>query len=292
MRRGVLGLLVAVGATVVAALTLAAPAGARTRVTMKPGSGHPKTKFVVGFRAPDRTGTIGLVRRRDTLTVAGPKHHRGCISGVDTTLRSHGKGRLIKITLNPKRLGGVWCAGRFRGRIVESQEVVCHLHLACPQIMILPRTIARFSFRVRRAPASAGGGSSGGGTGGGSGGGGSGGGGGTQTQGPTFGGLTSATTCSVPIPQAEPKSRVFRLTWNAATDPVTPSLGIVYEIFYSAAPGGENYSMPVATSPAGLTTYSVSVEGAGAAYFVVRARDQAGLEDQNTVEHEGVSTCG
>jgi streptogramin lyase len=99
-------------------------------------------------------------------------------------------------------------------------------------------------------------------------------------------------TCSVPTPRPELKSRVFTLHWDAATDPVTPSAGIGYEIFYSATPGGENYSTPLVSTPSGTTTYSVSVAAAGAAYFVVRARDQAGLEDQNTAERQGVSVCG
>jgi hypothetical protein len=292
MRRRVRGLLLAVGVASITLFGIGAGALARTRVTLRPGSGHPATKFVVSFRAPDQTGTIDLVRRRDTLSVRGPKRHRGCVSSVNMTLRAHRKGRLVKVTLNPKRLGGVWCAGRFRGRIVEFQQVVCQPHLACPQLMIAPRTIARFSFRVKRAPAKPGSGGSGGGGGTGSGSGGGTGGGGTQTQGPTFAGLITAMTCSVTTPRPELKSRVFTLHWDAATDPVTPSAGIVYEIFYSATPGGENYSTPLVSTPAGTTTYSVSVAAAGAAYFVVRARDQAGLEDQNTAERQGVSVCG
>ena len=88
-----------------------------------------------------------------------------------------------------------------------------------------------------------------------------------------------------------PTVRTVTLTWSAATDPTTPSSQIVYDIFYSSTSGGENYSAPNWTSGAGATSDTVKISGFAAAYFVVRAKDTAGREDQNTVERIAVNTC-
>jgi hypothetical protein len=84
----------------------------------------------------------------------------------------------------------------------------------------------------------------------------------------------------------------YRLAWDPATDPVTPSSQIVYDVFYATAAGGEDFAHPSWTSPPGATGLGVSTPNRAPAYFVVRARDQAGLEDQNTVERQGVNQCG
>jgi hypothetical protein len=274
MKRGVrvagFGLLMA--AAIV--LSLSGVGVAKTRVSLTPASGSSTTRFVVHFRSPDRTGRIGTLRRSYVLRVTGPKARR-CVSAVSVTLRPVVKGHRVTVTLNPKRLGGVWCVGRFRGRITELQRPVCSPHLACPQFIIVLRTVARFSFRVKPATGTSGGGS---GT-------------GSQGQGPTFAGLISATTCIVLTPHPLPEGRSYNLIWNPASDPVTPSSGIVYDIYYSPTPGGEDYTDPTWTTAPGATSYTAGV-GPGPAYFVVRARDQAGHEDQNTVERAGVSICG
>jgi hypothetical protein len=184
------------------------------------------------------------------------------------------QGHISTVRLRPRRHGGRWCAGRYSGSIKETSTIVCGLHPLCPIPAPLTRTITRFSFRVRpRGSHGSGGGS--------------------QTGGPAFAGIVSATTCIVltPQPQPPPQERVYDLSWNAATDPTTPSSGIVYDIYYSPTSGGENYSQPTWTTAPGATNYSASV-AAGPAYFVVRARDTAGHEDQNTVQRQGVSICG
>lgn len=102
---------------------------------------------------------------------------------------------------------------------------------------------------------------------------------------PTFEGLKGAFGCS-PIGQHVP----FELTWNAATDPVTPSSQIVYDIFFSHTSGGEDFSHPTWTTAPGVTSFQTPPVDEPA-YFVVRARDQAGNEDQNTVERLGENPC-
>jgi hypothetical protein len=79
------------------------------------------------------------------------------------------------------------------------------------------------------------------------------------------------------------------LSWTAATDNVTPQSGIVYRIYMATSPGAENFSSPSYVTAAGQTSYSLFVLLTGGNtpignYFVVRAVDEAGNEDTNTVE--------
>jgi hypothetical protein len=102
---------------------------------------------------------------------------------------------------------------------------------------------------------------------------------------PSFEGLQKAFACS-PIARPWP----YELTWKAATDNVTPSSQIVYDIFLSHAPGGEDFSHPTWTTAPGVTSFETPPLNEPS-YFVVRARDQAGSEDQNTLEREGEDPC-
>jgi hypothetical protein len=253
-----------------------AAAQARVRVSMKPGSGRPTTIFAVSFRSPDRTGRLGSVQRTDVLSAGGPKPKAGCVAELSMNLPATRQGRRVRVRLKPRRFGGSWCVGRFHGSVVEHMNSIClqgPAH-ACPLVVIAPRTIARFSFVVKPPPGATGGGGP------------------TQTQGPTFAGLQSAATCIVLTAQVQPRARSYRLAWTAATDPMTPSSQIVYDVYYSTTSGGEDFAHPTWTSPAGATNLTVAVEQPGAAYFIVRARDQAGVEDQNKVERTGVNQCG
>jgi hypothetical protein len=113
---------------------------------------------------------------------------------------------------------------------------------------------------------------------------------GTDTTPPTFSGLQSGYYCTGgPVRPAE--TTPYTLTWQAATDDVTPSSQIVYDVFVSYTAGGENFSQPTWTTPPGVTTYRTPNLPSEGTYFVVRARDQAGNEDQNKVEREGGNIC-
>ncbi len=265
-----------------ALLILAVPAAAigaapSTRVSVRPGSGTPHTHFTLRLRIPVATGTFASVLRRDTVTVSGPRH-AGCVSSAGRILRPARKGARIRLTLSPGR--GSWCAGQWRGAVMQIEVVRCTPGpaRACPLLVIAPRTIARFRFRVRPAsspppppppPPPSG-------------------------DVPTFAGLVSATTCPSPTPQAHllPHPTSYTLTWKAATDPVTSSSGIVYDIFVATSPGGEAYAKATWTTLPGATSFvTPSVPRNGPAYFVVRARNAAGHEDANTVERQGVVQC-
>jgi hypothetical protein len=265
------------------ALSVAAPAGAAaagpsTRVSVTPGSGGPRTHFVFRFRVPVAMGTFGSVIRRDTLSVTGPRGGR-CVSRASTTLRSARKGARAKLTLTPGPAArGGWCAGLWHGTVVQSVVLRCSTNpnQVCPALVVRPQTLARFRFRVKQpqaappAPLPPGG------------------------DVPTFAGLISATTCPSPTPQPQvlPRPNSYTLTWKAATDPVTPSSQIVYDIFVATTSGAENYAQPSATTAPGATSYvTQSAARNGPLFFVVRARNAAGREDQNTVERQGVTQC-
>jgi hypothetical protein len=261
---------------VAAASATAAGLGPSTRVTVKPGSGTAQTHFALSFRVPVATGRTGSLVRTDTLSVRGPRGSR-CQSGVTRVLRPARKGKRVKITLRPAKGRGGWCAGQWHGTVVESEVLHCNptgTHV-CPELVVAPRTIARFTFRVKAAshnpPAPAG-------------------------DVPKFAGLISAITCPSPGPVGPdvimPGNSSYTLTWAAATDPVTPSSQIVYEIFVASSPGGENYVTPTYTTSPGVTSFlTPAMPRGGTVYFVVRARNAAGREDTNTVERQGVIAC-
>lgn len=245
----------------------------RVHISVKPSTGSPTTSFLVSFRAPDRTGRYGPSERRYVLSAIGALGAAGCVANVDRRLpysRLHAR---VHITLVPARLGGRWCAGTFRGAVQEIQGPVCPKRSRCPEFASLVATIGRFRFDVH---SSAGGTKPSG---------------GGDTTPPTFSGLQSAFACT-PGPQRPGQTTPFTLTWKAATDDVTPSSQIVYDIYVSTTAGGEDLSQPTWTTPPGVTTYKTpGLPSHGTFYFVVRARDQAGNEDKNRVEVRGVDPC-
>jgi len=108
---------------------------------------------------------------------------------------------------------------------------------------------------------------------------------------PKFAGLASATTC-VPGPIGGGRMTSYTLRWEPATDNVTRSKKIVYDVYQASAPGGEDFSVPTYTTAAGVTSFvTPQLPADQAVYFVVRARDKAGNSDTNTVERQGQNPC-
>lgn len=94
---------------------------------------------------------------------------------------------------------------------------------------------------------------------------------------PVFGGLQTATA----IDQTH-----VALAWSPATDQATTQASISYRVYTSTTPGGEVFSDPMLTTPAGATgTLLAGMQGGTTFYFVVRAVDAFGNEDTNTVEN-------
>jgi hypothetical protein len=108
---------------------------------------------------------------------------------------------------------------------------------------------------------------------------------------PKFAGLQSATTC-IPGPIRPGEATRYHLRWKPATDNVTPSSKIVYDVYQARKPGGEDFSKPTYTTRPGVTSFNTpKLPASRAFYFVVRARDQAGNRDSNRVERRGVNLC-
>lgn len=108
--------------------------------------------------------------------------------------------------------------------------------------------------------------------------------------GPTFTGLKEATTC-IAGPGLYPTS--YHLSWEPATDSITPSGEIVYEIYQATKPEAEDFSKPTYTTAPGATSFDTPklANETSSFYFVVRARDTAGNEDTNTIEKQGQDLC-
>jgi hypothetical protein len=107
---------------------------------------------------------------------------------------------------------------------------------------------------------------------------------------PTFAGLKSAYVC-FPGPTI-PETAAVHLGWEAATDAVTPSSEITYNVYQATSSGGENYSTPTyTTAPGGIEFETPQLPTSETHFFVVRARDKAGLEDSNTVEKRAENLC-
>jgi fibronectin type 3 domain-containing protein len=100
---------------------------------------------------------------------------------------------------------------------------------------------------------------------------------------PAFSGATGAATQG---------SSAIAMGWNAATDSVTSSANMVYLIYRATTSGGQNYSTPTATTAAGATSYTDSGLSAGTTYYyVVRAKDEAGNIDANTVQRSATTNA-
>jgi len=113
----------------------------------------------------------------------------------------------------------------------------------------------------------------------------------SRGQPPSFAGLKSATTC-IPGPVRLGETTSYHLRWDAAKDKRTRSRRIVYKVYQATASGGEDFSAPTYTTAPGATSFDTpKLPVEDTFYFVVRARDRAGNEDTNTVEHEGQNLC-
>jgi hypothetical protein len=258
-------LLVAGASTLLAGPTAAARrAGSRAAVTVTPSAGDPSTTFRVSFTAPDRTGTHHGLRRYYAVGATGPGSGQSCTSLTGRDANASHAGARVRVRLKPGAQG--WCVGTFRGSVTELERPVCH-HQPCPQYILLLRTIGRFTFHLKASSAR------------------------RDDAPPVFAGLKSAMACT-PGPERPGEKTQYHLRWDPAHDNVTPASQIVYDIFMANAPGGENFAKPRWTSKPGATAFTTpGLLSSQTFYFVVRARDRAGNEDQNRVERRGVDPC-
>lgn len=254
-------------AALAAALLLAASGSAavgRAAVSVTPAVGLAGTQFVVSFVAPERTGTLGAVRRRITVSATNAQARPGCLAQVAATAPAARRGQRVSVRLDPLLKGGRWCPGVYRGTVLELQSAVCPRDEPCPTYVAVRRRIGTITLRVRAS---------------------------SDSRPPTFAGLERAFACT-PGPQRPGQTTRYTLTWQAARDRVTPSAAIVYDVYVSTQPGGEDFSRPTWTTTPGATSFrTTGLPSHGEVYFVVRARDAAGNEDGNTREQKGRDPC-
>jgi len=265
-----LGRLLGTGAATLALFVAAGRADSNLAPAhVSPRVGVPATAFVVSFVSPFRTGVTGSVRLRYLLTAASASPGRDCLAQINAAVPDGRRGRQVRVTLDPKALGGEWCTGTYSGKVSLVQTAVCPKGAACPTYVLVRRIVTRFSLLVRGPiPAPTG-----------------------DLVPPDFAGLARAFACT-PGPQRPGQTTPYTLSWQPATDNVTPAAAIVYDVYYATSPGSEDFAYPTWTSAPGATTFRTpGLPSHGSAYFVVRARDTAGNEDTNTHEQRGVDPC-
>lgn len=80
-------------------------------------------------------------------------------------------------------------------------------------------------------------------------------------------------------------SSSMRVSWQPASDDITPPADIVYRVYVADAPDTQDFGAPAATTPAGASGALITGLAADTTYYVVaRAVDAAGNEDDNTSE--------
>lgn len=97
---------------------------------------------------------------------------------------------------------------------------------------------------------------------------------------PTFAGVTSVSPAS---------DTSLLVTWDAATDAETSPANLKYNVYLATSAGAENFKAPTITTPPGATSALVSsgLDAGSDYYVVVRAVNEANVEDANTVEKKG-----
>jgi hypothetical protein len=134
---------------VIAFGVLVAVASAASQAGVAPVPGHRHTRFTISFHTQMATGTFAGTRRTDMVSVTGPRRS-GCISSRSADAGAQPANALVKVHLGPGA-GHRWCTGLFHGAVVQYQSVICGppQMMVCPQLVLAPRTIARFVLRVR-----------------------------------------------------------------------------------------------------------------------------------------------
>jgi hypothetical protein len=120
---------------------------AATGLSVTPASGGRDTVFMLSFVAPASTGVDGHSTISYTLGITGPAGGR-CVGSRSLPVPFATKGERVAIALGPATLGGSWCVGTYRARVIELQRPVCAAGAACPQYIRVVGVIGSATFRV------------------------------------------------------------------------------------------------------------------------------------------------
>jgi hypothetical protein len=123
--------------------------GLPVKARLVPAVGGVHTVFRIRFRAREPVGRRGDARLGYSARLMNLPGGSGCI--VDTG--GFFEPRRRAIVLDPRaQKGGLWCRGRFSGRITYYRDYACPARGTCHVPRGFPRrhrTVARVSFRVR-----------------------------------------------------------------------------------------------------------------------------------------------
>jgi hypothetical protein len=115
------------------------------RIKVSPGVGHGRSHFVVTFTAPDRTGTVSGATRRYQVGGDTPQK-QACVATANKSVGASRAGARVSTTLTP--VGGRWCTGTYKGKIVETITPRCELGKVCPAFIGILRVVGTFRFLV------------------------------------------------------------------------------------------------------------------------------------------------
>ena len=115
------------------------------RIKVSPASGHRHTRFAVKFTAPEKTGTVSGATRRYQVGAATPQK-QGCVATANKSVGASRAGARVSTTL--AAVGGHWCTGTYKGKIIETVMPKCGIGKVCPAYIGILRTIGTFKFRV------------------------------------------------------------------------------------------------------------------------------------------------
>jgi hypothetical protein len=117
------------------------------KLAITPPQGTPATSFTFTFTAPDAAGRSGQTNLGYELGLRGPEQ-TGCLAARTAAVPRATAGRQVSVTVDPARVGGLWCQGAYSARVTELQTPVCQPGEMCPQFIRVVRTVANGEFRV------------------------------------------------------------------------------------------------------------------------------------------------
>jgi hypothetical protein len=118
---------------------------ANAKISVRPATGNRNSRFVVSFIAPDRTGQVGGALRRYQVG-ANIAQRQGCVAAAGNTVNASSAGARVFTRLIP--VGGHWCTGTYKGKIIETTSPRCEPGKVCPAFIGILKVIGTFKFRV------------------------------------------------------------------------------------------------------------------------------------------------
>jgi hypothetical protein len=119
-------------------------------VTVTPATGGPRTIFIVHFVARASVAPVGGSGVDYTAAVSGAAGSAAahCLGATSVQARAATKGLPTMIALDPAGVGGSWCTGIHRVRVIELQGPRCASGMMCPQFVRVIATVGTATFRV------------------------------------------------------------------------------------------------------------------------------------------------